>query len=192
MCGYLTQENGREKGKKKYVSLLIGEALKRAETDENYRINNKDYLEELEKLDEILNEYPLLLTPVEALVKEINELDSKENGKYWYMFKASMIRPIRKYLELIKKVNLSQQEYQKRVNALSKVILYLSSVLYPLYTNYYLKEVWKNFMRPYLTLESSIKRASNELEKEITDFLYHLYDFEWYKERHFEELIRNQ
>jgi len=179
-------------GKKKYTSLLIGETLKRAETDENYRINNKDYLEELEKLDKILKEYPQLLTPVETLVKEINELDSKENKEYWYMFKTSMIRPIRKYLELIKNVGLSQQEYQKRVNALYKVISYLSSVSYPLYTNYYLKQVWKNFMRPYLTLEGSIKEASNKLEKEITDFLYNLDDFEWYKKHHFEELIYNQ
>jgi len=183
-------ENSKEE--KKYMSSVIEETLKRAETDENYRINNKDYLEELEKLNEILKEYPQLLTPVETLIKDINELDSEENGKYWYVFKSSMIRPIRKYLELIKNVGLSQQEYQNRVKALYKVISYLSSVLYRLYTKYYLKEVWKNFMKPYLTLEGSIKEASNKLEKEITDFLYHLYDFEWYKKHHFEELIRDQ
>jgi len=175
-------------GKKKYTSLLIGETLKRAEMDENYRINNKDYLEELEKLDEILKESPQLLAPVETLVKKINEYDSKENGKYWYMFKASIIRPIRKYLEVLKKKDLSQQRYQKKINDSYKAILYLSSILYPLYTNYYLKEVWENFTRPYLTLEDSIKVVSNKLEEDI---IHLLNGFEQYKVKYFEELIRN-
>jgi hypothetical protein len=172
----------------KYTSSVIEETLKRAKMDESYRINNKDYLEELEKLDRILKEYPQLLTPVETLIKDINELDSKENGKYWYMFKASMIRPIRKYLEVLKKEDLSQQEYQKKINDLYKAILYLSSVSYLLYTKYYLKEVWENFTRPYLTLEDSIKEISNKLEEEI---IYLLKDFEWFKEKYFEKLIHN-
>jgi hypothetical protein len=172
----------------KYTSSVIEETLKRAKTDENYRINNKDYLEELEKLDKILKEYPQLLTPVETLIKDINESDSKENGKYWYMFKASMIRPIRKYLGVLKKEDLSQQEYQKKINDLYKAILYLSSVSYLLYTKYYLKEVWENFTRPYLTLDDSIKEISNKLEEEIICLLE---DFEWCKEKYFEKLIHN-
>ena len=183
-------ENPKEE--KKYISSVIEETLKRAETDENYKINNKDYLEELGKLNEIIKEYPQLLTPIETLIKDINESDSKENGKYWYMFKPSMIRPIRKYLELINNVGLSQREYEERIDGLYKFISYLSLVSPLLYTKYYLKEIWKNFMKPYLTLEGSIKEASNKLEKEITDFLYHLDDFEWYKKHHFEELIRDR
>jgi hypothetical protein len=182
-------ENPKEE--KKYISSVIEETLKRAETDENYKINNKDYLEELGKLNEIIKEYPQLLTPVETLVKKINELDSKENEKYWYRFKDVVIRSIiayLKYFEVFERGELSQQAYQEKINDVCEAISYLSSILYPLYEKYFLKEVWNNFMEPYLTLEASIKEVSNELEEGIINLLD---GSKWYK-KHFEELIYNQ
>ena len=178
------------KEEKKYTSSIIEETLKRAEMDENYRINNKDYLEELEKLDKIIKEYLQLLPPVETLVKKINELDSKENEKYWYRFKDVVIRSIiayLKYFEVFERRELSQQAYQKKINDLCEATSYLSSVLYPLYEKYFLKEVWNNFMEPYLTLEDSIKEVSNKLEEGIINLLD---GSEWYK-KYFEKLIYN-
>jgi hypothetical protein len=182
-------ENPEEE--KKYTSSVIEETLKRAETDENYKINNKDYLEELGKLNEILKEYPQLLLPVETLVKKINELDSKENEKYWYRFKDVVIRSIiayLKYFKVFERRELNQQAYQEKINDVCEAISYLSSVLYPLYEKYFLKEIWNNFMEPYLTLENSIKKVSNELEERIINLLN---GPKWYK-KHFEELIYNQ
>ena len=178
------------KEEKKYTSPVIEETLKRAEMDENYRINNKDYLEELEKLDKILKEDSQLLPPVETLVKEINKLDSKENGKYWYRFKYVVIRSVTSYLkhvEVVERRKLSQQDYQKEINDICDGISYLSSILYPLYEKYFLKEVWNNFMEPYLTLEDSIKEVSNRLEEGIINLIA---GSEWYK-KHFEEIIYN-
>jgi hypothetical protein len=175
---------------KKYTSLVIEETLKRAETDKNYKINNKDYLEELEELYKIIKEYPQLLPPVETLVEKINKLDSKENGKYWYRFKYVVIRSIVAYLkifEVFDRRKLSQQDYQKKINDVCGAISYLLSILYPLYEKYFLKEVWNNFMKPYSTLEDSIKRVSNKLEEGIINLLD---GSEWYK-KHFEELISN-
>jgi len=175
---------------KKYTSSVIEETLKRAETDKNYKINNKDYLEELEELYKIIKEYPQLLPPVETLVEKINKLDSKENGKYWYRFKYVVIRSIVAYLkifEVFDRRKLNQQDYQKKVNDVCGTISYLSSILYPLYEKYFLKEVWKNFMKPYSTLEDSIKRVSNKLEEGIINLLD---GSEWYK-KHFKELISN-
>jgi len=181
-------ENPKEE--KKYTSLVIEETLKRSETDENYKINNKDYLEELGKLYKIIKEDPLLLPSVETLVKGINKLDSKENEKYWYRFKYVVIRSVTRYLkhvEVVESMKLIQQAYQKKINDICEGISYLSSILYPLYEKYFLKEVWNNFMKPYLTLEDSIKEVSNRLEEEIINLIA---GSKWHKE-YFEKIIYN-
>jgi len=176
---------------KKYTSSVIEETLKRAETDKNYKINNKDYLEELEELYKIIKEYPQLLPPVETLVEKINKLDSKESGKYWYRFKAAIIRPITIFLnhfKVFERWGLIQQDYQKQINKVCEAISYLSSILYPLYEKYFLIEVWNDFMKPYSTLEDSIEKVSNKLKVRI---IFLLSNPEWHK-KYFEEIIRNQ
>ncbi len=139
--------------------------LKRAQIDEEYRIYNKNYLEEAKMLyDEISKKVPQAKTTLELLLRRLNRCDLCEKGKEPGVFKASIMRAFREYVE---KIDPTSPNYKQKVNNLEYSMLYLSTdlVLYATYMTFS-KKLQEN-LREYNSLEEAYRKTSEDIETAI-------------------------
>jgi len=139
--------------------------LKRAQIDEEYEIDNKNYLEETKRLyDEISKKAPQSETTLEILLIKLNSCKLCDKGKEEDIFKASIMRAFRKYVE---KIYPTSPDYKQKVNNLDYGMLYLSTrlVLYATYITF-LEKFLKN-LREYNSLEDAYRKTSEDIETAI-------------------------
>ncbi|MFP3167399.1 MAG: hypothetical protein RXQ68_03185 [Candidatus Nanopusillus sp.] len=158
--------------------------LERAQRDEEYRIDNKNYLEEVKKLyEEISKKAPQAETTLELLLRRINSCDLCEKGEESDIFKASIIRAFREYIE---KINPTGPDYKKKVDNLEYSMLHLSTrlVFNATYITF-LEKLQKN-IRKYDSLEEIYKETSEDIKAAIK---YLIEDPEKHREK-FEEYMQ--
>jgi len=140
--------------------------LKRAQIDEKYRINNENYLEEAKILYDVISKRaPQAITTLEILLIKLNSCELCDKGKEEDIFKASIMRAIRKYVE--EKIDPTNPDYKQKVNNLDYGMLYLSTklVLYATYITF-LENLLKN-LHEYNSLEEAYRKTSEDIETAI-------------------------
>jgi L-rhamnose mutarotase len=142
--------------------------LERAQIDKKYREDNEEYLEEAKNLyDEILKKVPQVETALEILLGRINNYDFFEKGKESDIFKASIMRAFREYVE---EIAPTRPDYKQKVDNLeySMLLLLTRSDLSALYTKYttILKELQNN-LHNYSSLEEIYREASGYVKVAI-------------------------
>jgi len=148
----------------KYPSELE-KMLKRAQIDEEYRIDNKDYLEEAKRLyEEISKKAPQVETTLEILLRRINSCDLCEKGEESDIFKTSIMRAFREYVE---EIDPTRPDYKQKVYNLEYSMSYLSinRVFNATYITF-LEKLQKN-IRKYDSLEEIYKETSEEIKAAI-------------------------
>ena len=130
--------------------------LKRAQIDEEYRRDNKNYLKEAKRLyDEILKRRLQVETALDILLKRINSCDQCRKGKESDIFKASIMEAFRKYVE---EIDPTKPDYKQKVDNLeySMLILLTKPELSALYTKYttILRKLQEN-LHNYSSLEEN-------------------------------------
>jgi hypothetical protein len=145
--------------------------LKRAQIDEEYRIDNKNYLEETKRLyDEISEKAPQVKTVLEILLGRINSCDLCKKGKESDIFKASIIRAFREY---VGEIDPTRPDYKQKVDNLEYSMLHLTrSVLSVFYTTYtiFLRKLQKN-LHNYNSLEDIYRETSEDIKAVIRDLI---------------------
>jgi hypothetical protein len=139
--------------------------LKRAQIDEEYRIDNENYLEEAKRLyDEISKKAPQVETTLEILLRRINSCDLCEKGEESDIFKASIMRAFREYVE---EIDPTRPDYKQKVENLDNSMLYLSTrlVFYATYITF-LEKLQKN-IRKYDSLEEIYGETSEDIKAAI-------------------------
>jgi hypothetical protein len=140
--------------------------LKRAQIDEEYRRDNKNYLEEAKRLyNEILKRGLQVETALDILLRRINSCDQCRKGKESDIFKASIMEALRKYVE---EIDPTKPDYKQKVDNLeySMLILLTKPELSALYTKYttILRKLQEN-LHNYSSLEE------NEIYREATGYV---------------------
>jgi hypothetical protein len=140
--------------------------LKRAQIDEEYRKDNKNYLEEAKRLyDEILKRGLQVETALDILLRRINSCDQCRKGKESDIFKASIMEALRKYVE---EIDPTKPDYKQKVDNLeySMLILLTKPELSALYTKYttILRKLQEN-LHNYSSLEE------NEIYREAAGYV---------------------
>ena len=154
-----------------YISELE-KMLERAQRDEEYGIDNKNYLEEAKKLyDEISKKAPQAEITLEILLRKINTCDILnsyyicEEGEELDIFRASIMRAFREYIE---EIDTTRSDYKQKVENLEYSMLHLSSrlVLSATYMTF-LEKLQENLYKYDLPLEEIYKETSEEIKAAI-------------------------
>ncbi|PVU71534.1 hypothetical protein DDW05_00800 [Candidatus Nanobsidianus stetteri] len=139
--------------------------LKRAQIDEEYRGDNKDYLEETKKLyDEILKRAPQAETTLELLLRRINSCDLCDKGEESGVFKASIMSAFREYVE---EIDPTKPDYKQKVNSLEYSMLHLSTKLVFTATYITFLEELQNNLRKYDSLKEAYRWTSEYIKSAI-------------------------
>jgi hypothetical protein len=139
--------------------------LERAKIDEEYRIDNKDYLEKAKILyDEILKKAPQTETTLELLLRRINSCDLCDKGEESGIFKAAIMEA---FIEYVKEIDPTKPDYKQKVDNLEYSMLHLSTrlVFYATYMTF-LEKLQKNIYR-YNSLEEIYRETSEEIKAAI-------------------------
>ena len=139
--------------------------LKRAQIDEEYRRDNKDYLEEAKKLyDEILKRASRAETTLELLLRRINSCDLCDKGEESGVFKASIMEALRKYVE---EIDPTKPDYKQKLDNLEYSMLHLSTKLIFTATYITFLEKLQNNLRKYDSLEEAYRETSEYIKSAI-------------------------
>jgi exonuclease VII large subunit len=139
--------------------------LKRAQIDEEYRRDNKNYLEEAKRLyNEILKRASQAKTPLELLFKRINSCDLCDKGEESGVFKASIMEALREYVE---EIDPTKPDYKQKVDNLKYSMLYLSTKLAFTATYTTFLEKLQNNLSKYDSLEEAYKWTSEYIKSAI-------------------------
>jgi len=158
--------------------------LERAQRDEEYRRDNKNYLEETKRLyDQILKKAPQAKTKLERLLTKINSCYLFEKGEKSDIFKASIMRAFREYVE---EIAPTRPDYKHKLYNLDTSMSYLSTILV-LYATYmtFLRKLQENKYK-YNSLEDIDRETSEDIKTAIR---YLIEDPERHREL-FEEYIQ--
>ncbi len=158
--------------------------LKRAQIDEEYRRDNKDYLEEAKKLyDEILKRASRAETTLELLLRRINSCDLCDKGEESGVFKASIMEALREYVE---EIDPTKPDYKQKLDNLEYSMLHLSTKLIFTATYITFLEKLQNNLRKYDSLEEAYRETSKYIKSAIR---YLLEDPKGHRKR-FEEYMQ--
>jgi hypothetical protein len=148
----------------KYPSELE-KMLKRAQIDEEYRKDNENYLEEAKRLyDEISKKAPQAETTLEILLLKINSYDLCEKGEESDIFKASIMRAFREYVE---EIDPTKPDYRQKVYNLDTSMLYLSNrLVFSATYMTFLEKLQKNIHK-YDSLKEIYRETSEEIKAAI-------------------------
>ena len=139
--------------------------LEKAQIDEEYRIDNKNYLEEAKRLyNEIPKKVPQAETTLEILLRRINSCDLCEKGEESDIFKASIMRAFREYVE---EIDPTRPDYKQKAENLDNSMLYLSTrlVFYATYITF-LEKLQKN-LHNYNSLEGIYRETFEDIKAAI-------------------------
>jgi len=139
--------------------------LKRAQIDEEYRIDNKNYIEEAKRLyDEISKKASQVETSLELLLRRINSCDLCDKGEESDIFKASIMKAFREYVE---EIDPTKPDYKQKVDNLEYSMLHLSTKLVFSATYITFLEKLQENLRKYNSLEEIYKETSEDIKEAI-------------------------
>ena len=139
--------------------------LERAQRDKKYEEDNKKYLEEVEILyNEISKKAPQAKTKLERLLRRINSCYLFEKGEKSDIFKASIMRAFREYVEEIDPTRL---DYKQKLENLEYSMSYLSTrlVLFATYMTF-LRKLQENTHK-YNSLEDIDRETFEDIKTAI-------------------------